>query len=160
MTSSAGDEQAPEVRTVLGRDTVSVTAFVAAPPGEVFEYLRRPLNHIEINGGRSVRGTLAGPPVLGPGDRFGMRMRIGLPYRVTSRVVEFEPGQRIAWGHFAGHRWRWDLEPTGGGTMVTETFDQSTARNPLALVYRLISLPKRHRRNIARSVTNLAVHFR
>jgi hypothetical protein len=149
-----------EVTTVVGRDSVSATAFVAAPPGVVFEYLRRPLNHIEINGARSVRGTLAGPPVLGPGDRFGMRMRIGLPYRVTSRVVEFEPGHRIAWCHFAGHRWRWELEPAGAGTTVTETFDQSTARRPLAAIYRLIRLPRRHQPNITRSVANLAEHFR
>jgi uncharacterized protein YndB with AHSA1/START domain len=148
-----------EVRTTLARDQVSATVFVAAPPDEVFEYLRRPLNHIEINGGRSVRGALDGPPVLGPGDRFGMRMRIGLPYKVTSRVVEFEPGQRIAWCHLAGHRWRWELEPAGDGTMVTETFDQSTARRPLASVFRLVGLPKKHRPNIARSVTNLAGHF-
>ena len=148
-----------EVSTALGRDTVRATGYVAAAPREVFEFLRRPANHREINGDRTVRGTTQGPPVLGPGDRFGMRMRVGVPYRVTSKVVEFEPDQRIAWCHFAGHRWRWELEPAGAGTKVTETFDQSTARGPLPLLLRWSGYPRRHRRNVATSVANLAAHF-
>jgi uncharacterized protein YndB with AHSA1/START domain len=148
-----------EVTTALDRDTVRASAYVAAPPRDVFEFLRRPANHRQISGDRTVRGTHAGPQILGPGDRFGMKMRVGVPYRVTSMVVEFEPDQRIAWCHFGGHRWRWDLEPAGDGTKVTETFDQSTARGPLPVLLRLFGYPRKHRPNVANSVANLATHF-
>ena len=39
------------------RDTVSATAVVDVPPAEVFEFLRRPVNHAEISGD----GTVATP---------------------------------------------------------------------------------------------------
>ena len=50
---------------------------------------------------------------------------------MRSKVVEFEDNRRIAWSHLGGHRWRWEVKPTDDGkTIVTETFDQSTARFP------------------------------
>ena len=64
----------------------------------------------------------------------------------------------IAWCHFGGHRWRWELEPAGGGkTNVTETFDMSTSRFPPAL--RVMGYPKGHVANVARSVANVQKHF-
>lgn len=147
------------VSVELGRDTVSATTVVAAPPAEVFDYLRRPANHAAISGDASVRGTLVGPEVLEEGDRFGMQMKqFGLPYRMTSQVVELTQGTRIAWAHFGGHRWRWELEATPeGGTRLTETYDQTTAKVPLAL--RLVGYPARHRANVARSVAHVRDHF-
>ncbi len=60
-----------------------------------------------------------------------MRMRMGVPYVISSTVVEYEPDRVIAWRHIGHHRWRYELEPTdGGGTKVTETFDWSTSRSP------------------------------
>jgi uncharacterized protein YndB with AHSA1/START domain len=148
-----------EVETVIEGDRVGATGVVDAPPEEVFDYLRRPANHAEISGDHSVRGVVSGPQVLGPGDRFGMRMRIGLPYRVRSRVVELEPDRRIAWAHFGGHRWRWELEPAGEGkTRLTETFDMSTSVFPQAL--RLMGYPARHEPNVASSVRNVIAHFK
>jgi uncharacterized protein YndB with AHSA1/START domain len=148
----------PDVTTAVDRDTVSATAVVNASPERIFEYLRRPANHPELSGDGSVRGTTVGPEVLAAGDRFGMKMHIKLPYRVTSKVVEYEEGRRIAWCHFNGHRWRWQLEPAGEGrTTVTETFDLSTARIPAVL--RLAGLPRKHKGNVAKSVRNLAAHF-
>lgn len=138
-------------------DTASASAVVPAPPSEVFGFLRRPANHAVISGDSSVQGTVTGPEVLGDGDRFGMKMKIGMPYRVTSKVVEFEQDRRIAWCHFSGHRWRWELEPVDGGTKVTETFDLSTAKAPWLL--RLAGLPARHQQNLERSVANLAAAF-
>jgi len=148
-----------EVTTALDADTVSATAIVDAPAEVIFDFLRRPANHATISGDRSVRGTVVGPEVLGAGDRFGMSMRIVVPYRVTSKVVEFEDGRRIAWSHFYGHRWRWTLEPVDAGrTRVTETFDLSTAVAPFVLRLTL-GLPRNHRGNVAKSVRNLAAHF-
>jgi hypothetical protein len=154
------DEHIPDDVTIeMDRDTVSATTTVDATPAEVFDYVRRPANHGAISGDESVKGTTIGPDVLGEGDRFGMQMKMyGLPYRVTSEVVEFQQGTRIAWCHFGGHRWRWDLEATpDGGTRVTETFDLSTAKVPAAI--RIMGFPKRHRANVARSVANVADHF-
>lgn len=117
-----------------------------------------PPNHPAISGDGSVRGNTIGPEVLGAGDRFGMKMRIGLPYRVRSKVVEFDDNRRIAWCHFGGHRWRWSIEPTGDGrSRVTETFDMSTSRTRWVL--RATGFPERHEPNVAKSVANVAAHF-
>jgi uncharacterized protein YndB with AHSA1/START domain len=143
-----------DVTVVVGRDTVSATAVAAAPPAAVFDLLRRPANHAAISGDDTVRGTHDGPEVLELGSRFGMRMRVGVPYRIHSKVVAFEPDRLIAWRHAGGHEWRWTLAPApGGGTTVTETFDMSTSRLPPAL--RMLGYPGRHRDNVARSVANV-----
>ena len=117
-------------------------------PGEVFDFLRRPKNHALISGDESVRGNVSGPELLEPGSQFGMSMKVGVPYRISSKVVEFEQDRVIAWRHFGGHRWRWELEPVGARqTRVTETFDQSTAKVPFVL--RAVGYPKRHLPNVA-----------
>lgn len=141
------------------RDTVSATAVVDAPPADVFDYIRRPANHAAISGDETVQGTTVGPEVLGEGDRFGMSMKLfGVPYRMTSKVVELVHGTTIAWQHMGGHTWRWHLEPTPEGTTrLTETFDLSTGKVPMAL--RLMGFPARHRENVARSVANVRDHF-
>lgn len=153
------DPDVPEGVTVeQDRDTVSATTVVPAPPAEVFDFVRRPANHAIISGDSTVKGTHSGPEVLGEGDRFGMSMKLGLPYRVTSQVKEFVHGRTIAWAHLSGHRWRWELEATPEGhTRLTETFDLSTARVPPVL--RLAGFPGRHRANVARSVANVRDHF-
>lgn len=146
------------VETTEDEDTVSATAVLDAAPAEVFEYLRRPANHAEISGDGSVRDTTSGDERLVLGSRFGMKMRVGVPYRVSSEVVEFEEDRLIAWAHFGRHRWRWTLEPVGDGrTRVTETFDQSTSR--FAPILRLAGYPARHRANVEQSVRNVAAHF-
>lgn len=140
------------------RDTVSATTVVPAPPAEVFDFIRRPANHPTISGDTTVQGAHSGPELLGEGDRFGMSMKVGVPYRVTSKVTVFVHGTAIGWAHFNGHTWRWDLEPTADGhTSLTETFDLSTARIPPLL--RLAGFPGRHRGNVARSVANVRDHF-
>lgn len=142
----------------VDRDTVSATDDVDAAPSEVFDFLSRPANHAVISGDRSVRGAFRGPARLQLGSRFGMRMKMGVPYRITSQVVEFDQDRRIAWAHFGGHRWRWELEPLGvDRTRVTETFDMSTSRMPALL--RLMGYPKRHEANVSDSLRRLVSHF-
>jgi hypothetical protein len=146
------------VSVTVDDNSARASTVVDASPEVVFDFLRRPANHSVVSGDHSVRRVISGPEVLGAGDRFGMAMVMGLPYRIHSKVVEFEENRRIAWCHIGGHRWRWELEPAGeGGTKVTETFDMSTSRAPLVL--RLIGYPKRHERNLAASLRNVATHF-
>lgn len=147
-----------EVTTERGRDRVSASTLIDAPPEAVFDFVRRPANHPVISGDSTVKAPSGGPDALSLGDRFGMNMRNGLPYRVSNRVVEYEPDRRIAWCHFAGHRWRWEVEPDGDGRCrVTETFDMSTARVPAVL--RLMGYPGAQATNVASSVANVAAHF-
>ena len=146
------------VTTDLRDDSVIATTTVDATPAEVFDFLRQPANHSIISGDGSVTGATSGPDRLSMGDRFGMSMKIVLPYRMRNTVVEYEQDRRIAWCHPGKHRWRWELEPDGEGrTKLTETFDMSTAVFPPAL--RLLGYPKRHLPNVARSVANVRDHF-
>ena len=127
---------------VIDGRTVTASVGVAAPPAEVFALLADPHRHHEFDGSGTVRAAVSGPRRLAQGDRFGMRMRNGLPYRVTNRVVEFEEDRRIGWCHPARAVWRYELEPVDGGTRVTETFD--FRGSPLA---RAIELAGMHRGN-------------
>lgn len=107
---------------------------IAATPESVFEMLADPRRHSEFDGSGTVVSLVSGPDRLAMGSRFGMAMKIALPYRISNVVVEFEDGRRIAWRHAARHRWRYELEPNGtGGTTVTETFDARGALAPAAL---------------------------
>lgn len=152
------DDLPGDVTTTLDRDTVSATIDVDAPPEAVFDFIRRPANHALISGDKTVQDTVKGPEILSAGDRFGMSMRLGVPYRISSKVHEFEENRRIAWAHYGGHRWRWEIEPLEGGrSRVRETFDLSYALVPAAL--RLLGFPKKHQGNVARSVANVAAHF-
>jgi uncharacterized protein YndB with AHSA1/START domain len=128
-TSDTPDtSEAPPAR-VVRRSTV-----VATPPEEVFDLLADPSRHAEIDGSGTVEGSrVEGPERLGPGARFGMRMKLGVPYRVTNEVVEFDEPRVISWRHFGGHVWRYRLEPVDGGTVVTEEFDYRGAKAPFLL---------------------------
>lgn len=123
---------------------VSASTVVAAPPEEVFALLADPRRHAEFDGSGTVRDAVSGPERLSLGATFGMKMRIGLPYRISNTVVEFEDGRRIGRRHFGRHVWRYELEPAAGGTRVTETFDYAGAMSP-----RVLELTRAPRRNAA-----------
>lgn len=108
---------------------------IDAPPGVIFDVLADPSQHARLDGSGTVQGLVAGPERLSLGARFGMGMRIKLPYRTENTVVEFEEGRRIAWCHANRHRWRYELEPVDDtSTQVTETFDGRTALFPASLL--------------------------
>jgi uncharacterized protein YndB with AHSA1/START domain len=149
---------------------ISLTRNIPAPPAAVFDLLARPARHPQIDGSGSVRSMRPdGPDRLFLGARFGMDMRIGVPYRVLNEVVEFEEGRRIAWRHFAGHIWRYLLEPleapnadpavmgdpgVGPSTRLTEQFDPTGARSPLAL--KLLGFGRRNERAIQGTLDRIA----
>lgn len=138
---------------------VSRSIVVPAPPEEIFALLTDPNRHAEIDGSGTVRGRLRASEVpLRLGSRFGMAMRFGpLPYAITNWVVEYEENRRIAWRHWGGHRWRYQLEPVDGGTKVTESFDYSTALAPP--VIELIGYPKRNTGGIEATLQRLHDRF-
>lgn len=122
---------------------VSVSRTIAAPAADIFDVLADPSRHVEIDGSGTVRGAKAAVPErLALGSKFGMSMKLGVPYDIRNTVVEFEENRLIAWAHFGKHRWRYELEPVDDGTLVTETFDWSTSMAPFAI--ELAGYPKRH----------------
>lgn len=135
---------------------VSVSAPIPAPPEAIFAILADPKQHPRIDGSGTVRATIAGPDRLSQGAKFGMNMKQGAPYKITSTVTEFEEGRRIAWQHPLGHVWRYVLEPTEGGTLVTESFDYSRV-NVLHRTFLSVSgFPGRNRKGIEQTLVRLA----
>lgn len=143
--------------TIVGR-TVTASTVVAAPPAEVFALLANPHRHHEFDGSGSVGQATSGPERLALGDRFGMDMKIGLPYKITNRVVEFADDRLIGWCHFAKAIWRYELEPAeGGGTRITETFDYGGS--PLAWGMELAGFPKGNAKSIRDTLRRLQQIF-
>ncbi len=135
--------------------TVSVERVIHASPQAIFDVLADPAMHPRLDGSGTVQNPESADPArLALGSRFGMHMRIFVPYRITSQVVEFEEGRLIAWRHFGGHVWRWELEPADGGTRVRETFDWRPSRAPWFL--ELVGYPGRNRRGIEATLPRLA----
>ena len=91
---------------------------------EIFELLVDPTKHSLIDGSNTVKSVNWGPEKLTLGSKFGMRMRIRVPYRITNYVTEFEENKLIAWRHLGKWVWRYELTDLGNGkTRVAESFD-------------------------------------
>jgi len=125
----------------LARHTVSVdeaperverrSIVVDASPADVFDILADPARHSDFDGSGTVRANrTSAPERLSLGARFGMDMKIVVPYRMTNEVVEFTENETIAWCHRGGHVWRYRLEPVDGGTRITEEFDWRPSKAP------------------------------
>ena len=127
---------------------------INAPAQQIFDILADPAMHPVIDGSGSVQAARSGNPQrLSKGAEFGMDMRLGAPYRIQNRVVEFEEGSLIAWRHFAGHRWRYRLTPVEHGTHVVEEWDASRVKAKPILA--LMGFPKRNRRGMAATLARL-----
>ena len=137
---------------------VSRSTIVPAPAQMIFDLLADPRRHGEIDGSGSIQSAqLDAPERLSLNATFGMKMKIGLPYKITNTVVEFEEGKTIAWRHFGGHIWRYILEPVDGGTKVTEQFDWNKSKAPLIL--KLRKSPQDNAKSIEKTLENLVKRF-
>ena len=137
---------------------VSRTREIKAPAQTIFDLLADPRRHHEIDGSGSVQAAqMNAPDRLSLGAKFGMNMKIGLPYRITNTVVEFEEGRQIGWRHFGGHVWRYILEPTETGTRVTEQFDWTNNRSPLML--KVMNAIENNAKSMEKTLENLARRF-
>ncbi len=135
---------------------VSVAREVGADAATIFSVLSDPANHALIDGSGTVRGPRNDNHTrLELGSRFGMDMKLGVPYRVSNEVVEFEPDRVIAWRHIGHHIWRYELEPLpNGNTLVTESFDWGSSRFPP--FYEWVGYPDRHVINMTKTLERLA----
>lgn len=117
-------------------DRTTVERVVPAPPSAVFALLADPSRHAELDGSGLIGGTREPSRQLRLSDTFTMTMKAGpVPYAMVNTVVELEPDRRIAWQPrpaaawlrplIGGRIWRYELEPTDGGTLVRETWDIS-----------------------------------
>ena len=116
-------------------DVASAERVIAAPPEKIFDLLADPSRHREIDGSGTVCDAKAGSERLALGSKFGMSMKMGIPYSLSNTVIEFEENRRIAWqtlpsvswgARFGGGRiWRYELEPVDGATLVREVWDIS-----------------------------------
>ena len=123
---------------------------IDAPAAAIFDLLADPRMHARFDGSGTVQSMVSGPERLELGSQFGMSMRIKVPYRIANEVVEFDEDRRIAWCH----RWRYELEPVDDSTtVVTETFDGSTALFPPALL--LMNAYKNNQVAVARTLVRL-----
>lgn len=137
--------------------SVTESIVVAAPAAVIFTILADPHQHHRIDGSGSVRSIVSGPSRLTRGASFSVRMRLfGVPYSITNRVVEYDEDRLIAWRHFAGHRWRYELAPEGPErTRVVESFDYARV-GPLPLaVLRALRFPARNRDGIRATLPRL-----
>lgn len=103
----------------------SASITIEAEPATVFAILTDPRQHARIDGSGTVKSPVSGDTDLKLGSEFRMGMKMGAPYKINNKVVEFETDRLIAWKHMGLHRWRYELTPAGAGTTVTETWDLS-----------------------------------
>jgi hypothetical protein len=134
---------------------VSSQIVIDADPATIFDVLADPGQHSLFDGSGSVKAKLNGPPRLYLGATFAMRMRIGAPYLTRNRVVEYDEDARIGWRHFARHIWRYELEVTDDGCLVTETFDYAGA--PAAWFYEQSGIPGHNLEGIEATLQQLKV---
>jgi len=132
---------------------VSDSRVIAASAADIFNVLADPSKHREFDGSGSLIAAQGNPPRLQMGSKFGMKMKIGLPYTMKNTVVEFEEGRQIGWRHIGRHIWRYELEAVDGGTKVTETFDWAPALSPWMI--EKTGSPKKNLASIEKSLERL-----
>jgi uncharacterized protein YndB with AHSA1/START domain len=117
----------------VSNDVVTVERVIPASPERIFALLKDASRHKDFDGSGTVRDVHGDPEPLTLGAKFGMNMRVVMPYSMVSTVVEYDENKRIAWqprpaypvaNRLAGGRiWRYELEPVDGGTRVRESWD-------------------------------------
>lgn len=121
----------------MSEQRLEVDRAIAAEPGPIFEILRSPDGHVQIDASGMLMSA-TGEPAEAVGDSFVMHMdRDSLrdfdlgEYRVNVVITAFDKDRHIEWtitggmeppiGHVYGYR----LESIEGGTKVTSYYDWS-----------------------------------
>ena len=105
-------------------NTAAARITINAPAHVIFDLVANPAAHQRFDGSGTIQRSISGPNRLFLGAKFGMAMKIRLPYRITNTVVAFEEGRKISWCHLMKWTWSYQLEElANGNTRVTETFN-------------------------------------
>ena len=152
------DNPRAEILDLEDRLIVGAQIEIKAPAAKIFAVLATPRLHSSFDGSGTVSGAISGPDRLFLGARFGMAMKIKVPYKISNEVVEFVENERIAWRHLMKWRWIYQLEDLGDGqTRVIELFDATPCNRAqvwwLGKTGSLVRNPKW----IAKSLVNLKV---
>jgi uncharacterized protein YndB with AHSA1/START domain len=103
--------------------TTAARIVISAPAEKIFDLIADPRSHQLFDGSGTIQKSISGPERLSLGAKFGMGMKIKVPYRITNKVVAFEEGKKISWSHLMKWTWTYELQDLGDGkTQVTETF--------------------------------------
>jgi hypothetical protein len=133
----SGDDMSGDETTGGPPRRLEVDRAIAADPAAIFDVLRSPQGHVQIDASGMLMSA-EGDPAGAVGDRFVVHMdRDSLrdfdlgEYDVTVVFTVYEPEREIAWtidgqlkppiGHVYGYR----LEPIDGGTRVVSYYDWS-----------------------------------
>ena len=108
-------------------NTAAARITIAAPAAKIFDLLANPASHQLFDGSGTIQSSISGPSRLYLGAKFGMAMKIKIPYRIKNTVVAFDENKKITWCHFMRWTWCYELTELGDGqTVVTESFDGSS----------------------------------
>jgi uncharacterized protein YndB with AHSA1/START domain len=115
-----------EILPVDFPNTAAARITIDAPAQVIFDLLANPAAHQSFDGSGTVKSLVSGPERLYLGARFGMAMKIKVPYRIKNTVVAFEENKKITWCHLMKWTWCYELQAiTPNQTVVTESFDAS-----------------------------------
>ena len=107
-------------------DTAAARITINASASTIFDLLANPGAHSSFDGSGTITQSISGPERLFLGAKFGMAMKIKVPYRITNTVVAFDENKKITWCHLMKWTWSYELLELGNGqTQVTEIFDAS-----------------------------------
>lgn len=117
-----------EIIETSNPEVKSAQIIIQAEPSVIFSILANPQRHKDIDGSSTITANISGPSELVLGSKFGMKMHLGIDYRILNTVVEYKKDELIAWRHLGRWRWRYELVDLGNGsTRVIESFDGSYA---------------------------------
>ena len=107
-------------------NTAAARITINASASKIFDLLANPTCHQLFDGSGTIQRSISGPDRLFLGAKFGMAMKIKIPYRIKNTVVAFEENKKITWCHFMKWSWCYELNDLGNGqVVVTESFDAS-----------------------------------
>ena len=103
---------------------------INAPAKKIFDFISMPGNHPLMDGSGMVKNKFSGAERLYLGAKFGMRMRLGIPYVIKNQVIEYQDNKSIAWQHLLHNVWRYELQEVDANTtLVIESWDGRKARS-------------------------------
>ena len=145
-----------EILSTHDPDFISARIVICAEREKIFELLARPESHRLFDGSGTVQGSLSGPKRLSLGAKFGMSMKIKIPYRISNTVVEFEEGLLISWCHLMKWKWSYKLVDLGNGQIqVTESFDARDIPKVAAWWFHKTTSTRRNATWMAKSLVKL-----